>query len=314
VAVVSRRRSGGSVLIPTDPYFAAATAARNQLAPGNGTADSRSSGNTLSGSLSVSYRPTDVVLLYGSLSRGVKAAGLNTSILPAAVNPVIRPEVVNNIELGIKSSFLNHRLEIDGDLFWANIDNYQTTVRDRVLIASYLANAKSARTRGAEIEARWSVLDGLRLDTAVAYDQATYTSFHSAPCGTELAGIATGCDLTGRPISGAPRWSGDVRAEYTRGLTGNLQGSGGIEYSFRSSSYYNSDDSAYSLIDGYGLVNLYVNVGATSNRWQVSLWARNVLDKEYFAALSVGGAFGAGYTAGTVGDPRTYGATLRLHF
>jgi iron complex outermembrane receptor protein len=314
VAVVNRRRSGGSVLKPTDPYFTAATAARNQLAPGNASADSRSSGNTLSGSLSVSYRPTDVLLLYGSLSRGVKAAGLNTSILPATVNPVIRPEVVNNIELGVKSSFLNHRLEINGDLFWANVDNYQTTVRDRVLIASYLANAKSARTRGAEIEARWAVLNGLYLDTAVAYDEATYTSFHSAPCGTELAGIATSCDLTGRPISGAPRWSGDVRGEYTRGLTGNLQGSGGIEYSFRSSSHYNSDDSAYSLIDGYGLVNLYVNVGSTSNRWQVSLWARNVFDKEYFAALSVGGAFGAGYTAGTVGDPRTYGATLRLHF
>ena len=314
VAVVNRRRSGGSVLSPTDPNFAAATAARNQLAPGNAIGDSRSSGNTLSGSLSVSYRPTDALLLYGSLSRGVKAAGLNTSILPAAVNPVIKPEVVNNIELGVKSSFLNHRLEINGDLFWANIDNYQTTVRDRVLIASYLANATSARTRGAEIEVRWAILDGLHFDAAVAYDDATYTSFHSAPCGTEWTGIATSCDLTGKPISAAPRWSGDVRGEYSRGLTGNLRGSGGIEYTFRSSSYYNSDDSAYSLIDGYGLVNLYVNMGSTSDRWQLSLWARNVFDKEYFAALSVGGAFGAGYTAGTVVDPRTYGATLRLHF
>jgi iron complex outermembrane receptor protein len=267
VAVVSRRRSGGSVLIPADPYFAAATAARNQLAPGNATADSRLSGNTLSGSFSVSYRPTDAMLLYGSLSRGVKAAGLNTSILPAAVNPVIRPEVVNNIELGIKSSFLNHRLEIDGDLFWANIDNYQTTVRDRVLIASYLANAKSARTRGAEIEARWAILDGLHLDTAVAYDEATYTSFHSAPCGTEWTGIATSCDLTGKPISAAPRWSGVVRVEYSRGLTRNLQGTGGIEYTFRSSSYYNSDDSAYSLIDGYGLVNIHMSIGPPSEHW-----------------------------------------------
>jgi len=314
VAVVSRRRSGGSVLNPTDPYFVAATAARNQLAPGNATADSRSSGNTLSGSLSISYRPTDALLLYSSLSRGVKAAGLNTSILPAAVDPVIKPEVVKNIELGLKSSFLNHRLEINGDLFWANIDNYQTTVRDRVLVASYLANAKSARSRGAEIEVRWAVLDGLHLDTAVAYDEATYTSFHSAPCGTEWTGIATSCALTGKPISAAPRWSGAVRGEYTRGLTGNLQGSGGIEYTFRSSSYYNSDDSAYSLIDGYGLVNLHVNVGSTSDRWQVSLWARNVFDKEYFAALSVGGAFATGYVAGTIGDPRTYGATLRLRF
>ncbi|MFL6603460.1 MAG: TonB-dependent receptor [Steroidobacteraceae bacterium] len=314
VAVVNRNRSGGSVLNPADPYFAAAVAARNQLAPGNAGAESSSSGNTLSGSLSLSYRPTDALLLYSSLSRGVKAAGLNTSILPAAVDPIIKPEVVNNIELGVKSAFLNQSLEINGSLFWANIRNYQTTVRDRLLIASYLANAQSARTRGAEIELRWAVLDGLHLASAVAYDEAIYTSFHSAPCGTEWTGLATTCDLTGKPISAAPRWSGDVLGEYTRRLTASLLGNAGIEYTFRASEYYSSDDSAYSVIHGYGLVNLHVSVGSTSDRWQLSFWTRNVLDKEYFTALSVGGAFGAGYVGGVVGDPRMYGATLRLQF
>jgi iron complex outermembrane receptor protein len=313
-AVVSRRRSGGSVLNPADPYFAAATAARNQLAPGDATVDNGSSGNTLSGSLSLSYRPTDILLLYSSLSRGVKAAGLNTIILPMGADPVIKPEVANNIELGIKSSLLNHRLEINGDLFYANIDNYQTTVRDRVLITSYLANAESARTRGAELELRWAALAGLQIDSSVAYNEATYTSFHSAPCGTEWTGIATSCDLTGRPISGAPRWSGVAHVEYTRGLTRHLQSTSGIEYTFRSSSYYNSDDSAYSLIRGYGLLNIHMSVRPPSEHWQISLWARNVLNKEYFSALSAGGVFGAGYVAGSIGDPRTYGATLRLQF
>ena len=313
-AVVSRGRSGGSVLNPADPNFAAITAARNQLAPGAAAAHTSLSGNTLSGSLSVSYRPADVLLLYSSFSRGVKAAGLNTNILPPAVNPVIKPEVVNNIELGAKGIFLSERLEVNANLFRANIDNYQTTVRDRVLVASYLATAKSARSRGAELEVRWAILDGLHLDTAVAYDDATYTSFDSAPCGTEWSGIATSCDLTGKPLSGAPRWSGDVRGEYVRRLTGNMQAGGGIEYNFRSSSYYTSDDSAYSRIDGYGLVNVHVSVGSTSDRWQVSLWAKNLFNQEYFASLSVGGVFAAGYVAGTVGDPRTYGATVRMQF
>jgi iron complex outermembrane receptor protein len=237
---------------------------------------------------------------------------VNTNILPVGASPVVKPEVIENAELGIKRSFLNHRLRLNGDLFWANIDNYQTTVRDRVLIASYLATAESARTRGAELEVRWVVLEGLQLDTAIGYDDATYTSFHNAPCGAEWTGIATSCDLTGKPIAGAPRWSGYVRGEYTRLLSRSLQGSGGIEYTFRSSSYYNADDSAYSLIDGYGLVNLHVDLGPVSGRWQVSLWARNLLDRKYFASLSVGGAFAAGYVVGLVGDPRTCGATLRL--
>jgi iron complex outermembrane receptor protein len=183
-----------------------------------------------------------------------------------------------------------------------------------VLITSYLANAESARTRGAELELRWAVLAGLHMSTAVGYDEATYTSFHSAPCGTEWTGIATSCDLTGRPISGAPRWSGVGHVEYSHGLTSNLQSTSGIEYTFRSSSYYNSDDSAYSLIRGYGLLNMHMSAGPPSEHWQISLWARNVLNKEYFSALSAGGVFGAGYVAGSIGDPRTYGATLRLQF
>jgi iron complex outermembrane receptor protein len=182
------------------------------------------------------------------------------------------------------------------------------------LVASYLSNAESARTRGAELEFRWALVAGWQLDTAVAYDQATYTSFHRAPCGTEWAGIAAVCDLTGRPIAGAPRWSGRAQIEYTRGLAGNLQGTGGIEYTFRSSSFYNSDDSAYSLIDGYGLVNIHLSVGPSSLHWQLSLWARNIFNQEYFAALSVGGVFGTGYVSGLLGDPRTYGVTLRMRF
>jgi len=46
----------------------------------------------------------------------------------------------------------------------------------------------------------------------------------------------------------------------------------------------------------------------------ISFWAKNVLNKKYFSALSAGGVFGAGYVAGMVGDLRTYGATLRLVF
>ena len=312
-AIVSRTRSGGSVLSVTDRFFAAATAARNQLVPGNATADNKSSGNTLSGSLSLTYRPTDTLLLYGSLARGVKAAGLNTVILPVGADPLVKPEIVLNAELGVKSRWLDDRMRLNFNLFWANIDNYQTTVRNPVLIASYLANAKSARTRGAELEVSWLVLDGLQLNTAIAYNDATYTSFHAAPCGIEWAGIATSCDLTGQPISGAPRWSGSVRGEYTRALANNLRGFGGVEYTYKSSNFFNGTNSSYSLIDGYGLLNMHMGVGSSSGRWQVSLWAKNLLNKDYFMARTAElGALNSGYVPGTVGDPRSYGVSLRV--
>ena len=95
----------------------------------------------------------------------------------------------------------------------------------------------------------------------------------------------------------------------------DLQAYGGLEYTFKSSSYYTSDDSIYSLIHSYGLVNLQLGVRPENARWEVSLWARNLLDKNYFTALNApSGVFGSGYVVGTLGDPRTLGATLRLSF
>jgi iron complex outermembrane receptor protein len=197
-------------------------------------------------------------------------------------------------------------------VFWARIANYQTTVRDGVLLATYLANAESARTRGAELDLHWIVVAGLQVDATLGYDDAAYTSFHDAPCGAEWSGIATTCDLSGRPIAGAPRWSGYARAEYQHGLAHQLLASGGVEYTVRSSSYATSDDSSYARVDGYGLVNAHADIRSASGRWELSLWARNLLNREYFASLNAGGAFGAGYVAGVVGDPRTYGITLRM--
>ena len=127
-------------------------------------------------------------------------------------------------------------------------------------------------------------------------------------------GLAPSCDLTGKQNSGAPLWSGYVRGEYARAWRGNLQAGGGIEYNFRSGSYYSADDSLYALIAGYGLVNLHVDLGSTARHWQASVWARNLLNKEYFATLAAGSVLGAGYVTGLPGDPRTYGLSVRLQF
>jgi len=44
-----------------------------------------------------------------------------------------------------------------------------------------------------------------------------------------------------------------------------------------------------------------------------TLWGRNILDKDYFEQL-LPGAGNSGQYAGVLGDPRTYGVTLRYSF
>jgi iron complex outermembrane recepter protein len=82
--------------------------------------------------------------------------------------------------------------------------------------------------------------------------------------------------------------------------------------------YYRSDfssspsPSAYLNVDGYTLLNGRFGFRATSGL-SVFVWGRNLLNKDYFEQL-LPAAGNAGHYAGVLGDPRTYGITLRYSY
>ncbi len=47
--------------------------------------------------------------------------------------------------------------------------------------------------------------------------------------------------------------------------------------------------------------------------WEVSIWAKNLLDEEYLQFTSVQ-AGNSGLILGNPGDPRTYGLTLKAKY
>jgi iron complex outermembrane receptor protein len=51
----------------------------------------------------------------------------------------------------------------------------------------------------------------------------------------------------------------------------------------------------------------------SENSWSAFLWSRNLSDKDYFEQL-LPGAGNYGHYAAVLGDPRTWGATLRYNF
>ncbi|MFD2137859.1 hypothetical protein ACFSLT_26315 [Novosphingobium resinovorum] len=85
----------------------------------------------------------------------------------------------------------------------------------------------------------------------------------------------------------------------------------GADYSYRSDFNTTASLSRYSLIPGYSLVNARIGVRALDGVLDIQLWARNLTDKLYYLSLSAGNT---GAVTGTLGDPRTYGVTLRTKF
>ena len=130
---------------------------------------------------------TDQTLLYGSYSHGYKAGGANPpgAIFPdffqGPVNPThpltFKPEFIDAFELGTKNTLLDGALTVNGDLFYYNYENYQISeIVDRTAInLNYDAHAT-----GAELEATWEPLPGLRFNFAGGWEDTAIAKGQSA--------------------------------------------------------------------------------------------------------------------------------------
>ena len=66
------------------------------------------------------------------------------------------------------------------------------------------------------------------------------------------------------------------------------------------------------MVDGYPLLNARVGF-RWADGWTVSVWSRNLLNKDYFDLLTAAPG-NTGLYVGQPGDPRTIGVTLRMTF
>jgi len=103
-----------------------------------------------------------------------------------------------------------------------------------------------------------------------------------------------------------------VGVEYATPLTiGNASGEGyaRIDANAKSRVMGDPSDSRYTVISGYGLVN--ASIGFHTARWETTLFARNLLNRNYIENLTIQ-AGNSGLIIGTPSDPRIVGVTLRL--
>jgi iron complex outermembrane recepter protein len=272
--------------------------------------------------LSAAFQASEGWLWYASASKGAKSGGIN----PSVPNPgltvrslFIEPEQALDYELGFKSSLFDRRLQLNANLFWTDVKDYQATQLElspqTQVFTQVLANIGKVRSRGLETEITAVPVHGLTLALATSYNDAEYLEYRNAPCAAEdLAAGRTVCDLTGDRVVAAPQWIVNPSVSYRKNV-GTLEASVQSDYAWRSSFYGAPDNSQYSKVDPYGVLNAQLGVSGQLAQydWQLSLWARNLLDKHYV----IGGITGASqfltYSL-YPGEPRAYGATFRVNF
>jgi iron complex outermembrane receptor protein len=291
-----------------------------------------------SGQLTVAYEFNDAVNGYATYATSFKSFGLNVAGVPANTPVVVEPESVTHYELGLKTQpFRGATLNVAA--YNTDIDDYQTVVVANVVgtLRGYLANAEQVRVRGVEIDASARLSDVFSVYGALAYTDATYVSFPNSPLPIEQTGrpipnpsynpslptsttnpltiTAPFVDISGERLPGVSEWSATLGGEYT--LPGAFLGRDGdyfaaVDASWRSDFSSDPAGSQYMEIDGYALLNARLGFRG-GDGWDVYVWSRNITDEEYYEILAAQSG-GSGLIVGTLGEPRTFGVTLRGTF
>ncbi|MGC4252046.1 MAG: TonB-dependent receptor [Sphingobium sp.] len=290
----------------------------------------------------INYKIARDILAYATYAKSFKTLGINQNGLPLnADNTVnydagtVKPESVNHFEVGLKTQFWDRRATFNLTAFRTEIKNFQATVNGGQFgtVRGYLANADKVRSQG--IEADFKVVASDRLTAYVngAYTDAKYKKFTNAPCPPELSGGTSQpsgaapdysqpgvpgalsprqCDISGQDLPGVSKWAFSYGAEYNIPVT-LLAKEGqvylGIDGNYRSHWNSNASPSIYTNVKGYALTNF--RAGFRGEGFDVFGWVRNAFDVNYIDNLQVAPG-NTGLIAGTPGDPRTWGGTIKF--
>ncbi len=150
--------------------------------------------NQLTGRLAANWTPkfdfTDQTLIYGSYAHGYKAGGANppgaalysygsgAGVQGVPIHPLtFQPEFVDAFELGSKNTLLDGGLTLNGDVFFYNYKGYQISeIVDRTSINLNF----DATVRGAELEASYEPMPGLKFNFAGGYEDTRIANGQSA--------------------------------------------------------------------------------------------------------------------------------------
>ena len=264
-------------------------------------------------------------LLYARFARGFRSGTFQASANAAAqFDPGgIAPEDLYSYEAGVKTSWFGGKLTANLAAFYYDYKKIQVLVQGvpvsaggTTVFTARLINAKGW-SKGLELDVTARPVNGLRLAGSIGLLDTEYTDdfIPNNPNTGALFG-------KGNQFTRAPHFTGNIDAEYSVPV-GDWAVSLGSDWSYRTNQYFtvNAQEtdpaandylvSRYQRQAGYALGNARLVLSAPDDALEFQLFVRNLTDKNY-KILTFGTQQGARLT--TMGEPRTYGASVTARF
>ena len=170
---------------------------------------------------SIDWQVTPNAMLYARVAKGFKSGGFNGRANEAASATAYQPETVWSYEAGFKSRIAN-QLTLNGAIFDNEYKDFQARIsanagefEDIPSPVLSVVNAGKLRIRGAELEAVWTPVPELLLDTQIGYLDADYKEFFDTRFPDDSRAFQT--------PAFSPKWTLRFGGQYSFGL-GNIGG------------------------------------------------------------------------------------------
>jgi len=263
--------------------------------------------NKVTWKANVSYKVSEGLLGYGTVSTGFRSGGLNAVSEPFEKEPAaFAPDSLINFEVGAKGRLAGGLFDYQADVYfirWTDIQVQETTA-DGAFV--YQGNAGEAKVKGVEFEFTAQPIAGLTASFAGAYTDAYLAQGANA---FQYAYNPT-LGLTGNSIPDVPKYQASLGLNYRRPIATGWDGTVGTDVTYRDGedSYFSSN--AFNVpLAPYTLWNL--RAGLIQGPWSIIAFARNVTNKR--AEVSAINSSQDPHALLTV-QPRTIGATLTRKF
>lgn len=236
--------------------------------------------------LAATYELNDQVTLYGTVSKGYKAGGLQLNVTQQLPIVDFDEENLWNYEGGIRLASASGRVRANLSVFYMDWEDLQVTtnvavidpVTNVITFINTTTNAASATNSGFEFDIRAAPTDRLTLGAGVGYLSAEFDDFPDAI----VQGAAT--DLSGFDIPQAPDLTFNADGQYTFPIFQDWEGFGRIEWSYRDDSVPTIDSLLQQgfphVAESFQVWNF--RVGAENARFRVEAFVQNLSDEEYF--------------------------------
>ncbi len=274
--------------------------------------------SNLSSRVVLDYAFAEDAMVYLSYATGYKAGGFNSTQVALPFDE----EQVSNLELGLKSSWLDSHLRFNASLYsyvYEDLQDYAEIPDANTGITQLIIRNQDAEGQGLELDLIWAATEHLTLSANYNYLDTEVTDFQLLGAETEAD------DRTGKALTNVAEQTYNLGAEYvvTLGAAGELAFR--VDYSYVGDRefprLYSADPVAQALADqnidqlegAYDNINARITYRDSSGHWQASLWGQNLTDEEYLYGLSEGSTT-IGSPSGIRANPRFYGLDVSYQF